>query len=134
MLGLPCPMTRSLTAVGDIAPTAAIGYERVLDGTKTQFVAVGEQICALQYREVSHGWRSSKEGSSLTPSKRSRIRWTAAPIVYRLNIHAPAPEDQPDILEVWLGTFKQPEGDWEKEDCEDGEVVLIRPVEESDGF
>jgi hypothetical protein len=54
-------------------------------------------------------------------------RWKAAEIVWR------GAAVEPDILEVWLEDFEQPEGEWEQEE-EDGKVVLMRTVEESDGF
>jgi hypothetical protein len=130
------PVGLSLAAVGIVAPlgnivdTAVSGNQRVLDGAKTQFLAPGEQICALQYRAVSHRWLYSKEVANLKLSKVPR--WTA----YEGWRHASIDEveDEPDLLEVETEGFEQPEGDWEEEEDEDGEVLLVRLVEESDGF
>ena len=43
-------------------------------------------------------------------------------------------EDDPDVLEVKTEEFREPEGEWEREEAQDGEVLLIHEVEESDDF
>jgi hypothetical protein len=129
------PVGLSLAAVGVVVPLGNIvdpavsGVHRIWNGSKTQFVAPGEQISALQYRKVSHRWLYSKKVDSLKLSKVPR--WTAAETWRRASIDEA--EDEPDILEVETEDLEQPEGDWEKE-SEEGEILLIRSIEESDGF
>ncbi len=71
-----------------------------------------------------------KKLDNLTLSKVPR--WTAGDSWRKSNVDEA--EDEPDLLEVETEEFEQPEGDWEMEEDEDGEVLLIRSVEESDGF
>jgi len=128
------PVGLTLAAVGVVAPLGNIvdpavsGIQRVLDGVKTQFVAPGEQICALQFHKVSYRWLHSKKVDNLTLSKAPR--WTAGESWRKSSIDEA--EDEPDLLEVEIRTLGQPEGDWKKEEDEDGEVLLIRSVEEND--
>jgi hypothetical protein len=130
------PFDQSLAAVGAVAPLGNIvdpvvsGNQTVLDGAKTQFVAPGEQVCALQYRKVSYRWLHSKKLDNLTLSKVPR--WTAGDSWRKSSVGEA--EDEPDLLEVETEAFEQPEGDWEKAEDEDGEVLLIRSVKDSDEF
>jgi hypothetical protein len=130
------PVGLSLTAVGVVAPfgnivdPAVSGTKSVLDGANTQFVAPGEQICALQYRKVSYRWLHSKKVDNLMLSKAPR--WTAGESWRKASVDEA--EDEPDVLELETEEFEQPEGDWEKEEDEEGDLLLIRSVEESDEF
>ena len=77
---LTLPVGLTLAAVGVIAPLETVidpglkGHRTASDGAKTQFIIPGEQICALQYRKVSHRWLSSKKIANLKISKAPR--WT----------------------------------------------------------
>jgi hypothetical protein len=127
------PVGLSLAAVGVVAPLGNIvdpavsGNQRVVDGAKTQYVAPGEQVCALQYRKVSYLWLHSRKVDNLALSEAPR--WTAGESWRKANLDV---EDESDILEVETEDLEQPEGDWEKE-SEEGEIPPIRPSEESDG-
>jgi hypothetical protein len=130
------PAGLSLAAVGAIAPLGGIldpavaGHQRVLDGVKTQFVAPGEQICALQYCKISYRWLYRKNIDNLTLSKAPR--WTAKESWRKASVDEA--KDEPDILEVATEELEQLEGDWEREEGEGGEILLMQSVEESDEF
>jgi hypothetical protein len=133
---LTVPVGLSLAAVGVIVPFGNIidpgmkGHRKASNGAETQFIAPGEQICALQYRKVSYRWLFSKEIANLKISEVPR--WTVGDTWRRTTIAET--EVEPDVLEVETEEFKQPEGEWEREEAEDGEVLLIRPAEDSDDF
>ncbi|PVH91366.1 hypothetical protein DM02DRAFT_347113 [Periconia macrospinosa] len=130
------PVGLSLATVGAVTPLGGIvdpsvgGHQRTLDGAKTQFVAPGEQICAFQYCKISYRWLRSKNIDNL---KLSEVpRWTAKES-WR-NASVSEAKDEPDVLEVQTEELEQLEGDWEKEEGEGGETLLMRSVEESDEF
>ena len=78
--GLTMPIGLSLAAIGVIVPLGNVvdpgirGHRTASNGAETQFIAPGEQICALQYRKVSYRWLFSKEIANLKISDVSR--WT----------------------------------------------------------
>ncbi|KAJ4350295.1 uncharacterized protein N0V89_008916 [Didymosphaeria variabile] len=131
------PVGLSLAAVGAIAPLGGIfdptvaGHQKVLDGSKTQFVAPGEQICVLQYCKISCRWLHSKNIDNL---KLSEVpRWTAKESWRKASVDET--KDEPDILEVETEELEQLEGDWEKAEEENGgQVLLMQCVEEGDDF
>lgn len=133
---LTAPVGLSLAAVGAVAPLGGIidpsmgGHKRILDGAKTQFVAPGEQICALQYCKISYRWLQRKNIDNLKLSK--ALYWTAKESWRRANFDAV--KDEPDILNVEIEELEKLEGDWEKEEGEGGEILLKHSVEESDEF
>lgn len=131
------PVRLSLAAVGAIAPLggifdpAAAGHQRALDGAKTQFVAPGEQICAVQYCKVTYRWWHSKTMDNLQLSK---VWWWTAQESWR-RASVDEAKDEPDILEVEIEELERLEGDWEREEGEGGEILLMQEaVEESDEF
>ena len=98
-----------------------------MDGEKTQFFAPGEQICALQYLEVSYRWLYSKKVQNLKLSKGPR--WTASEDWRKTSVDEA--EDEPDLLEVEIEELKKPDGEWEREDAK-GEVLLLCSAKERD--
>jgi len=130
------PVCLSLATVGVVAPLGNIvdpvvrGSQRVLGGAKTHFIAPGEQICALQYFKVSYRWLYSKKVENLKLSKSPR--WTASEGWRKTSVDEA--EDEPDLLEVEIEELGRPDGDWEQEEAEGGEVLLIRSAEASDEF
>jgi hypothetical protein len=123
------PVGLSLAAVGVVAPLGNIvdlavrGNQTVLDGARTQFVAAGEQICALQYIKISYQWLYSKKVENLKLSKWPR--WTAFEDWRKTSSDE---EDEPDLLEVRIEELEKPEGDWEQE-AEGDEILLLRSAE-----
>lgn len=128
-VGLSLAAAGVVVPLGNIVDPAVSGNHRSLNGSKTEFVVPGEQISALQYRKVSHRWLYSKKVASLKLSKVPR--WTVTE-TWRM-VSTDEAEDEPDILEVETEDLELPEGDWKKE-SEEGEILLIRSIEESDGF
>jgi hypothetical protein len=128
------PVGLSLAAVGVVAPLGNIvdpavgGNKTVLDGAKTQFIAPGEQICALQYIKISYQWLHSKKIENLKLSKWPR--WTAGEGWRKTSSDK---EDEPDLLEVRTEELKMPEGDWEHV-TEGDEIILLRSAEEDEEF
>ncbi|KAK4246223.1 hypothetical protein C7999DRAFT_33356 [Corynascus novoguineensis] len=64
------PTSLSLTAAGVVALPGAVVDPKValrqqfLDGAQSQFVVDGEQVCALEYRKVTHG-RTTARGDKV---------------------------------------------------------------------
>ncbi len=69
------PVGFSLDAAGVIIPFAGLidpeveGANQSFSHTQTRHLASGEQVCALQYRKVSHKWFSNRRIGSASPSK-----------------------------------------------------------------
>lgn len=130
------PVGLSLAAVGAIAPLGGIldpamsGHQKVLNGVKIQFIAPGEQICALQYLKISYRWLHSKNIDNLKPPKAPR--WIAKESWRSASVDEA--KEEPDMLEVETEEFEQLGGDWEREEGEEGEILLMQSVEESEEF
>jgi hypothetical protein len=128
------PVGLSLTAVGIIAPLGNIvdpgvhGHQLVVDGAKTQYLAPGEQVCAFQYRKLRHRWLSSRKIDSLSLSKVPQ--WTASES-WRTADNEQA-EEEPNTIEVEMEELQELEGDWDQEEAEGGEILLLRSVDTSD--
>ena len=60
------PVGLSLAAAGLVVPFAGLidpgihSQYQSFDGTQSEFLVPGEQVCALQYRKISHKWLSSR--------------------------------------------------------------------------
>ena len=80
---LEVPVTASLAATGVLIPVGHVidpsiaGHQQHSESTKKQFVATGEQICAVQYRKVCFKWFSSKDldSAALEKENRWKIYW-----------------------------------------------------------
>lgn len=120
---LALPVGLSLTAIGAIAPFGNIvdpsvaGQHQVIKGGEVQFVAPGEQVCALQYRKVCHQWLSSRRIDKVSLSKVSR--WTA------YDRCRDDEEGEDDIIEVEAVEMQKPGGDWEEVEASTGEILLL---------
>lgn len=121
-IGLPVGL--SLTAVGIVAPLGDIidprigTHRREADGVLEQFLAPGEQICALQYRKVCHRWLSSKKMDKASLAKVPR--WTAG------DRWRNEEEGEEDVIEVDAQDGGLPDGEWNQERAPDGETLIIR--------
>jgi hypothetical protein len=117
------PVGLSLNTAGVVAPLGnlvdpQVGTQRASeDGVAEQFLAPGEQICAVQYRKVCHRWLSSKTIGQVTLAKAPR--WSAG------DRWRDEEEGVDDVLEVDTEAVGQPEGEWEQLEG-DGEVLLLR--------
>ncbi|KAH6635865.1 hypothetical protein F5144DRAFT_159504 [Chaetomium tenue] len=122
------PVSLSLAAAGvvvplgdTIDPSMAI-HQQGLDGTQSQFVAPGEQVCALEYRKLCHSWLSSKH---IDKSRLSKVcHWPS------MDRARDEEEGEDDIIEVELADVQGLDGDWDRE-VVDGEVLYMRSFDES---
>ncbi|KAI9779880.1 MAG: hypothetical protein M1816_003327 [Peltula sp. TS41687] len=123
------PVGLSLTAIGAIAPLGNIvdpslaGQHQVIQGEEVQFVATGEQVCALQYRKVCHRWLSSRKIDEASLSKAPR--WTA------YDRCRDDEEGEDDIIEVEAVELQKPGGDWEEVEASAGEILLLPSYDSS---
>lgn len=126
------PVGLSLAATGVIPPFGNAldpevnAHRTVVDGAKAKYLAPGEQICALQYLKIAHRWIFTKGRDRLSLSKAPR--WTARESWRRADMDQ---DEEPDIIEVQLEGLREVEGSWNREETDDGEVLLIRDVEQS---
>jgi len=111
-----------ITPLGNaIDPNVSV-HRQGLDKEQSQFVAPGEQVCALEYRKVCHRWLSSKR---VDKSRLSKVcHW---PPVERSRDEE---DGEDDIVEVELTELQGLGGDWDKEVVGD-EVLFIRSFEQS---
>lgn len=117
------PVGLSLTAVGVIMPLANIidpsvsGHHQVIEGGQVQFVAPGEQVCALQYRKLCHRWLSSRRIDNAVLSKLPK--WTT------YDRPRGEEEGEDDIIEVEMAELEEPGGDWDRKVASSGEILLF---------
>lgn len=72
------PIGLSLTAASVIAPLASLTDPTIhrkyqnINNTQAQYLALGEQVCALKYRKICHKWLSGRliEHSRLSKTRR----------------------------------------------------------------
>jgi len=118
------PVGLTLAAIGAVAPLGNIvdpsvtGHHQAIEGGQIQFVAPGEQVCALQYRKVCHRWHSSRKIDKAFLSKNSR--WQA------YDRSRDDLEEEEDIIEVETMELEEPEADWERDLAPGGEILLLR--------
>ncbi|KAJ6084210.1 hypothetical protein N7486_011010 [Penicillium sp. IBT 16267x] len=98
------PVSAALAAGGIVLPDGgmtdpevSIGYEKSR-GSKVQFVATGERVCAFQYRKVVFRWFSSRNIDRATLSRDNR--WYTVSPSRALQLQEDEEED--DVLEVDL--------------------------------
>ncbi|KAH7131155.1 hypothetical protein EDB81DRAFT_808007 [Dactylonectria macrodidyma] len=107
------PATLSLTAAGVIAPIGGLldpsvrVHQQDLDRATSQFVAPGEQVCALEYRKLCHRWLSSKHVDN---SRLSGVRqWSS------MERSRDEEDGEDDVIEVELTEVNGLGGEWDKE-------------------
>lgn len=118
------PVSLSLAAAGIIVPLGNLidpsvtGEQQAGNKALAQFVAPGEQVCAVQYRKISHRWFSSRDLDNSRLSNTSR--WVSVEMD-RLGV-----ELEDDAIEVVLQETEGVDGQWDKEAVGD-ELLLYRP-------
>jgi len=119
------PVDLSLVAIGAIAPLGNIinpqidGHHENADGVQAQFLAPGEQICAFQYRKICHRWLSHKNRGTAQLSKAPR--WKA----YDTWRTSGKSEDTKDTIEVEMVEEEMLNGDWDRSETAEGDILLI---------
>ncbi|EXM14337.1 hypothetical protein RAB80_016453 [Fusarium oxysporum f. sp. vasinfectum] len=123
------PFNLSLAAFGAVVPLGEIidpsvgGNTDGVDSAQTSFMALGEQICALQYRKIRHRWLSSKSTDTFRLSKSPR--WSS------VERSRDEEDGEDDIIKVEAAPLSENglDGKWDKMDALGGEVLLIRAGE-----
>ena len=121
-LGLPVTevalaATGVMVPLGDIADPRVAGNNIKKQGIQRQFVADGEQICAVQYRKVRFKWFSSRDldAALLEKDTRWKMCWNIRGQEIGTN----------DVVEVDLHDELEIEGDREKYTSEtEGEFLF----------
>lgn len=121
-LGLPVTevalaATGVMVPLGDIADPGVAGNNIKKQGIQRQFVADGEQICAVQYRKVRFKWFSSRDLDTALLEKETRWKmyWNIRGQEIGTN----------DVVEVDLHDELEIEGDYEKYTSEtEGEFLF----------
>ncbi|KAF4344798.1 hypothetical protein FBEOM_1242 [Fusarium beomiforme] len=143
-VGLSLAAAGAIVPLGNLIDPVAGGNRRNLDSTKTQFMAPGEQVCALQYRQVSHKWLSRRAIDDLklstTPRWLSIERgrgWEEDEDEENEDEENEDEENEDeenedeedegeDAIEVQLEDFNELDGEWERNELPGGETLLIR--------
>ncbi|PHH91987.1 hypothetical protein CDD83_9434 [Cordyceps sp. RAO-2017] len=119
------PANLVLAAVGAVAPLGNIhvtdprigGHHDDLDGGNAEFLAAGEQVCALQYRKLRHRWLS---GHKMDQSHLSKLpRWSS------VETWRDVDGDEDDIIEVELTEALDLGGEWERKETAESDVLLV---------
>jgi hypothetical protein len=75
-LVLPISAAMIVTGVvipyGDLADPGLAGSRRGMEDEQRQFIARGEQVCAVQYRRIRHRWFASNELDKMALAKETR--------------------------------------------------------------
>lgn len=109
--------TGVMVPLGDIADPGVAGNNLKKQGIQRQFVADGEQICAVQYRKVRFKWFSSRnlDAALLEKDTRWKMSWNIRGQEIGTN----------DVVEVDLHDELEIEGDREKYTSEtEGEFLF----------
>jgi hypothetical protein len=125
------PIGLSLAAASVIVPLAGLtdrtvhGKYQNIDNAQAQYIAPGEQVCALQYRKICHKWLSRRliEHSRLSKTR----QWSCMEGEKRdaYEDEEDEEDDDEDMIEVGFEDMDQLDGKWEIE-VSSGEVVCIR--------
>jgi hypothetical protein len=119
------PESLTLAAVGVIAPLGNVidlhvgGHHYDLNGVNSQFLAPGEQVCALQCRRIRHKWLSSKQIDTLRLAKAPR--WSSVESWRDMG-----PDEEDEVLEVELTEMEASDGKWSQEEVIGDEAFFVR--------
>jgi uncharacterized protein YkuJ len=119
---LVMPVSTALAAAGVVIPFGHLadpglaGSCRHIEDEQRQFIARGEQICAVQYCKVRHGWFSSNKLDKMTLAKGTRWKRYDRPRYLE--------SDGEDTVEVKLEDDLTLEGNREKCTIGSGEVFM----------
>lgn len=126
------PVGLSLAAAGVIVPLAGLidpavdGKYQTIDNAQSQYIAPGEQVCAIQYRKICHKWLSRR---LIEQSRLSKTRqWLCMEGERRDTYEDEEDEedDGEDMIEVGFEDMDKLDGEWEVEETSGGEVLCIR--------
>jgi hypothetical protein len=122
--GVKIPIGLALNAVGAIAPFANIidpsvtGSRQAVEGEQVQFVAPGEQVCAVQYRQVSHRFLLSHEiDRAFLATKPNWVPYDRYPV---------GDKGEVEVIQVEMMELQERDEKWDREVTSDGEILLLR--------
>ncbi|KFY41368.1 hypothetical protein V495_04961 [Pseudogymnoascus sp. VKM F-4514 (FW-929)] len=123
LANLPLAAAGIVAPLGDLVDPGVSTHYQDENGSKSQFVARGEQICAFEYRKLSHRWLSSKDIDKSWLLK--ECHWSA------IERTRDEEDGEDDIFEAELTDIQDLGGDWEKEVVGDA-VLFMRPLNETE--
>lgn len=117
--GLSLATAQAIALHGEaVGPIVAL-LQQFQDGSQSQFMVRGEQVCVLEYRKVHHSWLSSKDLDQLRLSK--VCQWPS------LDKARDEEVGVDDIIKVELTDVQDLDEGWEKETVGDY-ALYIRSV------
>jgi hypothetical protein len=117
-INLPVSAMVGVVPFGNIVDPSGRGKQHDLDSSLSHFVALGEQVCAFQYRKMRHRWLSSR---IIDTSRLSKVpRWSS------VERGRDDEEGLDDIIEVEMTSLDDLDGEWDREELSGGEYLLIR--------
>jgi hypothetical protein len=111
------PVSAGFAVVGTLDHSVR-GDLHDLDSSQSHFVALGDHVCAFQYRKMRHRWLSSR---IIDTSRLSKVpRWSS------VERGRDDEEGQDDVIEVNMTSVDDLDGEWDREELSGGEYLLIR--------
>ncbi|KAM0710542.1 hypothetical protein Q7P35_002213 [Cladosporium inversicolor] len=121
------PVSLSLAAAGAIVPFAGLidpsvhAESQRSAGSRARLFAPGELICAVQYRVISYGWRSSRNAANL---RVSGTRTWSCMEGGRRDAYTDETEDDEDVVEVDVKDEEELGKGWDAQESEQGQVYI----------
>ncbi|KAI8234024.1 hypothetical protein K4K54_009280 [Colletotrichum sp. SAR 10_86] len=118
------PVNIALTAAGVVVPVvgemldSSVGTQiSNSEGQKSSFVAKGEYVCALQYREIKHRWLSS----NIDNLRLSNTQW------FSLDMRRDEEYGEDDVMDVQMEALEEHELEetFTKRESEDGSALIL---------
>jgi hypothetical protein len=117
------PVSAALTAIGVVIPFGGLtnpgveAYHGRMEDEQRQFIAQGEQICAVQYRKVRHSWFAS--------NKVDKTKLVKETLWKRYDQPRDVQDDEEDMIGVDLDDNEiTPTGEYRMLMVDEGRVVL----------
>ncbi|KAK3614179.1 hypothetical protein LTR56_027421 [Elasticomyces elasticus] len=123
------PVSLSLAAAGAVVPLAGLvdpsahGSFARFASNGTRIFAPGEQVCAVQYREIGYKWLSSRVIENVRLSKTRQWSCTEG---NRRNAYDSEDEDDEYVIKVDIKDTENMGSGWDAVESEEG-VIYIRP-------
>jgi hypothetical protein len=122
-VGLSLAAAGVILPLGDLVDPRVSGHLQSSNTARSQFIAPGEQVCAVQYRKVCHRWLSSKDIGKSRLSKVSNVSWW-----YSVERSRDEVDGVDDIIEVELMEVDM-DAQWDKEEVGDDVLFLRSSIE-----
>lgn len=116
------PVSATLAALGRVLPISDLTDPNIkasnnsMEGETREFVAKGEQVCAVQYRKIRHSWFSSKDTEKMKLARNPKWERYDRPRLFHGEI--------PDMVEVELEDATSFGTDRDTHVTKDGEIFV----------